>query len=46
MTVVVNRVEERKERGRKQKMKYKGTMMDLCATKCGFNTDLLYMLSH
>lgn len=46
MIVIVNRAEERKEGGKKRKRKYKGTMMDLCATKCGSNTDLLNTLSH
>lgn len=46
MTVIVNRAEERKEVGKKRKRKYKGTMMDLCVTKCSSNTDLLNMLSH
>lgn len=46
MTVTLNRAEERKEMGKKGKRKYKGTMMDLCAQKCGSNTDLLNTLSH
>lgn len=46
MTVIVNRAEERKEVGKKRKRKYKGTMTDLCVTKCGSNTDLLNTLSH
>lgn len=46
MTVTLNRAEERKEMEKKGKRKYKGTMMDLCAPKCGSNTDLLNTLSH
>lgn len=46
MTVIVNRAEERKEVGKKRERKYKGTTVDLCATKCGSNTDLLNTLSH
>ena len=43
MTVIVNRAGGKKK-GKKRKRKYKGTMMDLCATKCGSN--LLNTLSH
>ena len=47
MTIIVNRAGEgRKKEGKKRKRKYKGTMVDLCATKCGSNTNLLNTLSH
>lgn len=39
--VIVNRAEEKKGGGKKRKGKYKGTMMDLCATKWGSHADLL-----
>lgn len=46
MTVIVHGAEERKEGEKKRKRKHKGTIMGLCAAKCGSNTNLLNKRSH